>query len=92
MPLLKDAEIRDALQALPEWYLSRNTLRRDYQFKDFISAMAFVNRVVEVAETANHHPDIDIRYNKVTLALTSHDSGGITNRDLKMAKQISEMK
>ena len=92
MSVLKDAEIRDALQSLPEWYLSRDTLRRDYQFKNFIQAMAFVNQVVEVAETANHHPDIDIRYNKVTLALTSHDEGGITSRDLKMAKKISEMK
>jgi 4a-hydroxytetrahydrobiopterin dehydratase len=92
LPVLKDSEIRDALQSLPEWYLSRDTLRRDYQFKSFMEAMSFVNRVAEVAETANHHPDIDIRYNKVTLALTSHDSGGITQRDLRMAKKISEMK
>ena len=92
MSVLKDAEIRDALQSLTEWYLSRHALRRDYQFKGFMQAMSFVNRVAEVAETANHHPDIDIRYNKVTLVLTSHDEGGVTNRDLKMAKKISEMK
>lgn len=54
--------------------------------------MIFVNQLAELAETANHHPDIDIRYNKVTLVLTSHDSGGVTQRDIKMAKQISEMK
>jgi 4a-hydroxytetrahydrobiopterin dehydratase len=52
--------------------------------------MIFVNQLAEIAETANHHPDIDIRYNKVTLALTSHDSGGVTKRDLSLADQISE--
>jgi 4a-hydroxytetrahydrobiopterin dehydratase len=53
--------------------------------------MQFVNNVAETAESANHHPDIDIRYNKVTMALTSHDSGGVTNRDVKMAKKINEL-
>ena len=92
MALLKDSEIKEALQQLPEWYLRGHAIRRDFEFKDFTKAMAFVNQLAEVAETMNHHPDIDIRYNKVSLALTSHDSGGVTNRDLKLAKKISEMK
>lgn len=92
MPNLKDAEIKEALQSLPEWYLSQNAIRRDYQFKDFTKAMLFVNQVAEIAEAANHHPDIDIRYNKVMVALTSHDTGGVTKRDIKMANAISELR
>ena len=92
MPVLKEAEVREALKALPDWKPAGNAIRRDYQFKDFLAAMAFVNKVAESAEAANHHPDIDIRYNKVTLLLTSHDSGGVTPRDLKMAKEISALK
>jgi 4a-hydroxytetrahydrobiopterin dehydratase len=92
LPVLKETEIREALKSLPEWKIVGNAIRREYQFKDFLEAMAFVNEVAESAEAANHHPDIDIRYNKVTLVLTSHDSGGVTQRDLKMAKQISELK
>ena len=53
--------------------------------------MQFVNKIADAAEQANHHPDIDIRYNKVTMALVSHDSGGVTQRDIKMAKRINEI-
>ena len=91
MPLLKEAEIKEALQQLPEWYLRNNAIRREFEFKDFAKAMIFVNQVAEIAETMNHHPDIDIRYNKVFIALTSHDLGGVTKRDLKLAKAISGM-
>ena len=92
MAVLKENEIREALQDLQEWKFAEKAIRRDYEFKDFLEAMAFVNKVAAKAEAANHHPDIDIRYNKVVLALTSHDSGGVTQRDIKMAKQISELK
>lgn len=92
MAVLKENEIREALHGLPEWKFASNAIRREYQFKDFLEAMSFVNKVAEKAEVANHHPDIDIRYNKVVLVLTSHDSGGVTQRDIKMAKQISELK
>jgi 4a-hydroxytetrahydrobiopterin dehydratase len=61
---------------------------REWTFKDFVEAMAFVNRVAEIAETAGHHPNIDIRYNRVLLALVSHDAGGITERDIAMANRI----
>jgi 4a-hydroxytetrahydrobiopterin dehydratase len=90
LPLLNETEIKEVLQQLPEWYLRGDAIRRDFEFKDFAQAMIFVNQLAEIAETANHHPDIDIRYNKVTLALTSHDSGGVTKRDLNLAHQISE--
>jgi 4a-hydroxytetrahydrobiopterin dehydratase len=91
---LTDPEIDKALAELPGWTRSASAkvdiIQRVFEFPDFVQAMQFVNKVAEAAESANHHPDIDIRYNKVTMALTSHDSGGVTHRDIKMAKKINE--
>jgi 4a-hydroxytetrahydrobiopterin dehydratase len=89
MPLTK-SQIDDLLKAEPGWKLEDGTLVRDWIFKDFVEAMSFVNKVAELAESAGHHPDIDIRYNRVRLALVSHDAGGITDRDASMASQISK--
>ena len=69
-------EIKDVLKANPEWNLKDGKLIREWTFKDFIQAMAFVNGVATLAEAAGHHPDIDIRYNHVVLGLVSHDAGG----------------
>jgi 4a-hydroxytetrahydrobiopterin dehydratase len=95
-PTLTPKEIDAALEKLPGWKRSSsftsNTIFRVFEFPDFAKAMEFVNKVAAAAEAANHHPDIDIRYNKVTMALTSHDSGGVTNRDIKMAQKISEIR
>jgi 4a-hydroxytetrahydrobiopterin dehydratase len=85
---LKAAEIEETLKAHPEWHLEKGKLERKWTFKDFIEAMAFVNRLAAIAEAAGHHPDIDIRYNQVTLGLISHDAGGITKRDGAMADRI----
>ena len=90
MPLTEQ-EITAALAALPGWTLAGKAIERSFKFADFITAMAFVNRIAEVAEKANHHPDIAIHYNQVTLSLWSHDSGGVTKRDLKMAANINEI-
>ena len=68
-----------------------NTIERVFQFDDFVQAMKFVNQVAVAAEAANHHPDILINYNKVTLTLVSHDSGGVTQRDIRMAGKINEI-
>jgi 4a-hydroxytetrahydrobiopterin dehydratase len=91
-PTLTEQEINKALTELPGWTQFGKTIQRVYEFPDFVRAMEFVNKVASAAEAANHHPDIDIRYNKVTMALTSHDSGGVTSRDIKMARKISEIK
>jgi 4a-hydroxytetrahydrobiopterin dehydratase len=85
---LNAAEIEEVLKAHPEWHLEGGKLGRKWSFKDFVEAMAFVNRVAAVAEAAGHHPDIDIRYNQVILGLISHDAGGITRRDAAMAGRI----
>lgn len=86
---LSDDELRALLLELPEWAIEDGTLVRFWTFSDFVQAMSFVKRVAELAEQAGHHPDIDIRYNRVKLALVSHDAGGITARDAKMARRLS---
>jgi 4a-hydroxytetrahydrobiopterin dehydratase len=87
---LTSAEIKEALQKIPGWTLQDGKLTREWTFKDFIQAMEFVNKIATLAEAAGHHPDIDIRYNRVHLSLVSHDAGGITQRDANMAKQINQ--
>ena len=87
---MNSAEIDEVLKANSEWNLKDGKLIREWTFKDFIQAMAFVNRVATLAEAAGHHPDIDIRYNHVVLGLVSHDAGGITQRDASMANQLSK--
>jgi len=85
---LTDDEIRERLAAVPGWELQGAEIRRTYRFSDFVAALAFVNRVGVLAEAAAHHPDIDIRYSRVTLALTTHEAGGLTARDFELAAQI----
>ena len=87
---LNATEIDEALKTHPEWRLDGGKLIRKWTFKDFVEAMAFVNRMAAVAEAAGHHPDIDIRYNQVTLGLVSHDAGGITRRDAAMVVRIDK--
>ncbi len=87
---LNTTEIQEVLKAHPEWHLEGGKLVRKWTFKDFVEAMAFVNRMAAVAEAAGHHPDIDIRYNQVLLGLISHDAGGITKRDAAMAGRIDK--
>ena len=88
MTRLSDDEVREQLRGRPGWELVEGRIRKQYELPGFREAMAFVNRVAELAEAADHHPDILIEYRKVTLTLTSHDSGGLTARDFKLAAQI----
>ena len=87
---LSAAEIEDVLKTHPAWKLQGGKLVREWTFQDFVEAMKFVHRVAELAEAAGHHPDIDIRYNRVVLGLISHDAGGITRRDATMAGRIDK--
>jgi 4a-hydroxytetrahydrobiopterin dehydratase len=86
---LSEQEIQDLLRKYPEWAVENGMLVHFWTFNDFVQAIAFVNRVARLAEQAGHHPDIDIRYNRVKLALVSHDAGGITARDAQMAAKLS---
>jgi 4a-hydroxytetrahydrobiopterin dehydratase len=85
---LADAEVQTFLQKWPGWAVEGGALKKTYEFRDFRAAMAFVNRVADAAEAADHHPDIDIRYSKVTLGLLTHDAGGLTQRDTALAAQV----
>ena len=83
-----DQEIGQALADLPGWKHEGKVLTKLYELGGFKSAMAFASTVGELAERADHHPDINIQFKKVTLTLTSHDAGGVTDRDLRLARQI----
>jgi 4a-hydroxytetrahydrobiopterin dehydratase len=85
---LDGAKIIPALALIPNWKLQDATIVRTYEFKDFPAAIKFVEAVAEIAEQAWHHPDIDIRWNKVTLALTTHDAGGLTKKDFALARKF----
>ncbi|MEE2907511.1 MAG: 4a-hydroxytetrahydrobiopterin dehydratase [Planctomycetota bacterium] len=91
MEKLESDHIEARLEALSEWTLSGDNLQRTIGFDDFRAAMAFVNKVADVAESSAHHPDIMIRYNKVTLTLTTHDAGGLTEKDFDMAATIDTL-
>ena len=91
MAVLTDTAIQTALGNLPGWKRNGLAIERTFEFKDFKAAMAFVNEIADAVEAANHHPDIDIRYNKVKTSLVSHDSGGVTDRDVKMAGGINQI-
>jgi len=88
---LPDHEVDAALKELPTWTREQKMIVRRFEFTDFSDAMVFVNKVAEAAEEANHHPNFYISWNKVRLELTSHDSGGITQRDLRMARRIDSI-
>lgn len=89
--VLRDSEVASALQTLNGWASSGRSIQRIFQFADFAQAMKFVNTIAAAAEAANHHPDILINYNRVTLTLESHDSGGVTQRDIRLAGKINEI-
>jgi 4a-hydroxytetrahydrobiopterin dehydratase len=93
-PVLDQATVEAALEAPdgPQWQLLGGKLVKVAQCVGFLGALAFVGEVGLLAEAANHHPDIDIRYRTVTLALVTHDSGGITRRDLDLARAIDEVR
>lgn len=88
MTRLDDHHLRAALSALPQWQRDSDTLVRTLEFPDFAAAIQFVMRVADAAEAAGHHPDIDIRWNRVRLALTTHDAGGLTQADLDLAATL----
>ncbi|HEY7412490.1 MAG TPA: 4a-hydroxytetrahydrobiopterin dehydratase [Vicinamibacteria bacterium] len=91
MSMLDDAAITQRLAALPEWKRDGAWIRRTWTFPSFTDGIAFANRVAEAAEKADHHPDILIEYKKVTLSLTSHDSGGLTDRDFRLAARLDAL-
>ena len=88
---LTDAEADDALRALPDWSRDGAAIRRTVKLPGFREAMALVNAVADAAEEADHHPDIDIRWNRVTFALSTHAAKALTRRDVEMAATIDRL-
>ena len=86
MQKLSTEQITEYLDGLPEWSLNGDSLQRTFRFDDFVGAMAFANRIADQAQQMKHHPDIMIRFNKVTLTLTTHDAGGLTEQDFSFAR------
>lgn len=91
MRKLTEEEIAEQLKSLPKWAIKEGILSRTFAFADFVASMRFVNSVAEAAEKANHHPDIDIRYSKVTLGLITHDAGGLTKNDFALAGEADKL-
>jgi 4a-hydroxytetrahydrobiopterin dehydratase len=91
MPLLKKDQIAGELKKLKGWKLAGKEIRKELDLKDFVHAVGFVNSVALLAERANHHPDIDIRWNRLTLTLSTHSAGGLTEKDFLLAKQIDSL-
>jgi len=91
MPALTAKQVSHRLKTVPKWSKRAQTILRTFKFEGFLKSIDFVNRIARKAQTSNHHPDIDIRFNKVTLKLATHDAGGITGKDFSLARQCDEV-
>jgi 4a-hydroxytetrahydrobiopterin dehydratase len=89
--LIKQSELKERLKKVPEWELEKKHIERTFEFDDFSESIDFVTAVAEVAEEEEHHPDIDIRYNKVRLVLSTHSKGGLTEMDFGLAERIDTL-
>ena len=89
--VMSPSELSSALKRCPEWEIDRDGISRTWEFESFEDAMEFVNLVADIAERAFHHPDIDIRYSKVKLLLSTHELGGATEADIEMAARIDTL-
>ena len=91
MPALSKAEIHEKLKVMPHWAHVGKSIVKKYTFKSFVPAIAFVNRIAEAAEKANHHPDITINYSIVGISLSTHSEGGVTQKDFDLGGQIDRL-
>jgi 4a-hydroxytetrahydrobiopterin dehydratase len=91
MAKLTATQIKTELASTAKWKKKGNAIQRVFEFEDFAAAMKFVNAVARAAEKADHHPDIDIRWNKVTMTLSTHSAGGLTQQDFNMARKIGQL-
>lgn len=89
--LLSDEEIEERLEAIDDWVLNDEVIERTLEFGGFMEAIDFINRIAPLADEADHHPEIFNVYNTVELTLTTHDSGGLTDKDFDLAEQIEQL-
>ncbi len=88
MSALSKVEIQEKLKGMERWSHAGKALHKKFTFKSFVPAIGFVNRIAEAAEKAGHHPDITINYNLVSISLSTHSEGGVTEKDFQLAKEI----
>ncbi|MFB3922889.1 MAG: 4a-hydroxytetrahydrobiopterin dehydratase [Terriglobia bacterium] len=91
MAALSKPEIHERLKKLRDWSHAGKAIHRKYAFKTFLASIAFVNKIAEAAEKAGHHPDITINYSAVTVSLSTHSEGGVTDKDFDLARQIEQL-
>jgi len=91
MAALPDSEVTEALASLAGWSRAGDEITKTFELPSFMDAIGFVERVADLAEAVDHHPDIDISYRKVRIALSTHDAGGITGKDFDLARAIEAM-
>lgn len=91
MALLGDAEVEERLAGLPGWRRSGGAIEKDFERDDFVGSVRFVDGLVEPAEEMNHHPDVSISWDKVTVSLSSHSEGGLTAADFELAAKIDAL-
>lgn len=89
--LLEDDDLTDALKKCPEWDYEKKAIIRTVEFEEFMDAIDFVNNLAEIAEEAQHHPDISIKHCTVALRLTTHDAGGVTELDIELAQRVDNL-
>ena len=85
-------EIKAKVRNLKGWIFKESKIEKTFEFKNFLESIEFVNKVSKIAEELNHHPDIEINYNKVTVSLSTHEEGGVTDKDITLAKTIDVLK
>jgi 4a-hydroxytetrahydrobiopterin dehydratase len=91
MVKMTENDIKKALSSMKEWSYKDNEIYKEYVFNNFMQSVKFVNIIAPVAESVKHHPDIFISYNKVRVTLTTHDEGGVTEKDIDLAKKIDSL-
>lgn len=91
MKVLTEKEIKTYLEFLDDWEFDGNVIKREWIFKDFVEAMDFINMIAVMAENHNHHPEIFNVYNRVSLRFNTHDAGGVTEKDINIAKEINKL-
>jgi 4a-hydroxytetrahydrobiopterin dehydratase len=90
MPKLSEAQISNELKSLPGWEYQDNSLRKLFRFKEFMDGIRFIGRVAEMAEAADHHPDIHVNYTRVTFICSTHSDDGVTDKDVRLAREIEQ--
>ncbi len=91
MARLDEAQVRERLGEVPGWELAGQAIRKQFELGDFKGSVEFVNRLTPVAEEMNHHPDLEISWSEVTVSITTHSEGGLTDNDFELAKKIDSL-